>query len=170
VKEARLSQKEIFSHVFYDPMACYMENLCNQNLQLMMGCNLRSKDNDKKTSELDIGCSLLEVSFQSTLFFDSKGCYFQQSQQIFQPLKGHQQGKLPENKDAVEEMIYTYHFMHVLEDPFAVFLEMINNTIIFEILRFRSKCNFSNELLINKIWSKHMQIKQAVDKMMAWMH
>jgi hypothetical protein len=94
----------------------------------------------------------------------------QQSQQIFQPLDGNQQGKSHENKNAVEEVKHDCCLMHVLEDPFAVLLETINSPNIFEILRFKFIYNFSNELLVNKLWSKHVQSKQAVDKMLAWLH
>jgi hypothetical protein len=99
-----------------------------------------------------------------------EGCYSKHFQHIFQPFDENLQDESPENKDAVEEMIYVYHFMHVLEDPFAVLLETINNNNIFEILRFRSKRSFSNELLINKIWNKHVKIKRAVGEALAWLH
>jgi hypothetical protein len=56
-------QKEIISHMFYDPMACYMENYDNQDLRLRMGCQLRDEDNDKSMSKLDIGCFASVFSF-----------------------------------------------------------------------------------------------------------
>jgi hypothetical protein len=73
VKEACPSvltpKKEMFPHVFHDPMACYMENIYNQNLQLMVGCKLRNEGDDKSMSVLDIDCFIPEVSFQLQLFF-----------------------------------------------------------------------------------------------------
>ena len=60
--------------------------------------------------------------------------------------------------------------MHVLEYPSVVLLETMNNPNNFEILRFEFIYNFSNGLLVNKIWRKHVQSKQAVDKMLAWLH
>jgi hypothetical protein len=71
VKEACPSvltpKKEMFSHVFHDPMACYMENIYNLNLQLMMGCELRNEEDDKSMSVLDMDCFTPEVSFQLEL-------------------------------------------------------------------------------------------------------
>jgi len=37
-------RKEIFYHMFHDPVACYMESFNNQNLQLLMGCKIRDED------------------------------------------------------------------------------------------------------------------------------
>jgi hypothetical protein len=91
---------------------------------------------------------------------DSGGCYFQQSQQIFQPLDGNQQGKSHERKNAVEEVKHDCGLMHVLEDPFAILLETINSPNIFEILRFKFIYNFSNGLSVNRLWSKHVQINK----------
>ena len=48
VKEAFPSilvhQKEMFAHVFHDPVACYMESFNSHNLQLRMGHKIRNKD------------------------------------------------------------------------------------------------------------------------------
>jgi hypothetical protein len=136
----------------------------------MIGCNLRNEDDDKSTPILDMDCFLLGVSFQPTLSFDSKNCYLQQSQHIFQPLSGNQQGKSPKNKNAMEEIKHDCCFMHVLEDPFAVLLETMNSPHNFEILIFEFVYNFANELSMSMIWNKHVQSKQAVDEMLAWMH
>jgi hypothetical protein len=163
-------RKEIFSHMFHDPVACYMESFNNQNLQLMMGCKLRDEDDGQSTSVLDMDFFLPGVSFQPTLSSDSEDCYFQQSQQIFQPLGGNQQVKSHERKNAVEKVKHDCCFVHVLKDPFAVLLETVNSPNIFEILRFEFIYNFSNGLSVNRLWSKHVQSKQAVDKMLAWLH
>jgi hypothetical protein len=145
------------SHVSHDPMACYMENIYNLNLQLMMGCEIRNEEDDKSMSVLDMDCFTPEVSFQLEFSFDSEGCYSKQFQQIFQSFKENRQGKSPENKKAMEEMIHDCSFTHVLEYLFAVLLETMNNPKIFKFLRFRFICNFSNELLMNKLWSEHVQ-------------
>jgi hypothetical protein len=174
MKEACLSvfvhQEEMFSHVFHDPVACYMECFNNQNLQLMMSCKLRNKDDGQSTSVLNMDCLPPGVSFQSTLSYDSKDYYFQQSQQIFQPLGGNQQVKSHENKNAVEGVKHDYCFVHVLEDPFAVLLEAVNSPNVFNFLRFEFIDKFLNELSVNRLWSKHVQRKQTVDKMLAWLH
>jgi hypothetical protein len=53
MKEARLSifahQEEMISHVFHNPVACYMECFNNQNLQLMMSCELGNEDDGQST-------------------------------------------------------------------------------------------------------------------------
>jgi hypothetical protein len=70
----------------------------------------------------------------------------------------------------VEKVKHDFYFVHVLEDPFAVLLETVNNPNIFEILRFEFIHNFSNGLSVNRIWSEHVQSKQKVDKMISWLH
>ena len=61
-------------------------------------------------------------------------------------------------------------FMHVLEDPFAVLLEATNSLNAFDFLRFELIDKFLNDLSINRLWSKHVQRKQKVDKVLAWLH
>jgi hypothetical protein len=164
VKEACPSvlttKKEVVSHVSHDPMACYMENIYSLNLQLMMSCEIKNKKDNKSMSVLDMDCFTPEVSFQLELSFDSKGCYSKQFQQIFPSFDENRQGKSPENKKAVEEMIQDCSFTHVLEDPFVVLLETMNSPNIFKFLRFRFICNFSNELLMKRLWSEHVQSRQ----------
>jgi len=70
-------QKEMFSHMSYEFVACYMEKFNNQNLQLMMGCELRNEDDDKSMSILNMGYFLPKVSFQPTLSSNAEDCYFQ---------------------------------------------------------------------------------------------
>jgi hypothetical protein len=156
--------------IFHDLVACYMENYNNHNLRLRMDCKLKGEDNGKSTTILNMDSFTLEVSFQAVLSSDSGGCYFHPSQQIYQPLDGNRQGKTHENKNAVEETKYNCCFTHVLEDPFAVWLETMISPNIFEILRFKFIHNFPDGLSVNKFWSKHVQNKQEVDKTLAWMH
>jgi hypothetical protein len=61
-------------------------------------------------------------------------------------------------------------FVHVLEDPFAVLLEVTNNHNVFYFLRFEFIDKFLNDLSVNKLWSKHVQRNQKVDKVLAWLH
>jgi hypothetical protein len=70
----------------------------------------------------------------------------------------------------MEEMIHDCFFTHMLEDPFVVSLEMMSSPDIFEIIRFIFICNLSNELMTNKLWSEHVQIRRETNKMMAWLH
>jgi hypothetical protein len=142
--------------IFHDPMACYMENYNNQNLRLRMDCNLIDGDNGKSTSVSDMGCCTPVVSFRPMLTYDSGGSYSQQSKRIFHPLYGNQLGESHENRNAVEEVKHSFGVMHALEDPFAVFLETINIPNIIEILIFKFVYNFSNELLVYRLWSKHI--------------
>ena len=60
--------------------------------------------------------------------------------------------------------------MHVLEDPFAVLLEVENNFNVFDFLRFECIDKFLNDLSVNKLWSKHVPRKKMVDKVLAWLH
>jgi hypothetical protein len=60
--------------------------------------------------------------------------------------------------------------MYVLEDPFVVLLEMENNPNVFNFLRFEFIDKFLKDLSINRLWSKHVQRKKKLDKMLAWLH
>jgi hypothetical protein len=70
----------------------------------------------------------------------------------------------------VEGVKHDCCFMHVLEDPFAVLLEAVNNPNVFNFLRFEFIDKFLNDLSVNKLWSKHVQRKKKVDKVLAWLH
>jgi hypothetical protein len=70
----------------------------------------------------------------------------------------------------VEGVKHDCCFMYVLEDPFAVLLEVANNLNVFNFLRFEFIDTFLNDLSINKIWSKHVKRNQKVDKVLAWLH
>jgi hypothetical protein len=110
------------------------------------------------------------VSFQPALSSDSEDCYLKQSQWIFHPLCANQQVELHENKDAVEGVKHDCCFIHFLEDPFAVLLEAVNSPNVFNFLRFKFIDKFLNELSVNKLWSKHVQRNQTMDKILAWLH
>jgi hypothetical protein len=78
------------SHAFNDHVDDYMEGYFSSDLQLMLNYQLGNKHDGQSTLVLDMHCFPSGVSFQPTLFFDSEDFYFQQSQQIFQPLGGNQ--------------------------------------------------------------------------------
>jgi len=162
-------KKEMCPHVFHDPMSYYLEDLCNQNLQSVVGDDLQNERDEKSMVVLDMDFFIQEVSFQSELSFDLKGCYSKHFQHILHPFEKNLQDESPESKDAVEE-IHAYQFMHVLEDPFAFLLETINNNCISKILGFRSKHSFLDELLTNRIWNKHVKIKRVVGEALAWLY
>ena len=50
VKEACFSvlapRRETFFHVFHDSMACYMEKIYNQDLQRIVGCNIKDEGSE----------------------------------------------------------------------------------------------------------------------------
>jgi hypothetical protein len=158
------------SHTFNDPFVDYMESCFSSDLQPVINYQLGNKYDGKSTSVLDMDCLPLGVSFQPTLSSDSEDCYFQQSPHILQPFCGNQQVELHENKDAVEGVKHDCCFMHVLEDPFAVLLEAVNNPNVFNFLRLEFIDKFLNELTVNKFWRKHVQRKKKVDKVLAWLH
>jgi hypothetical protein len=158
------------SHTFNDPVVDYMEGYFSSDLQPVINYQLGNKYDGQSTSVLDMDCLPPGVSFQPALSSDSEDCYFQQSQQIFQPLCGNQQVELHENKDAVEGVKHDCCFMYVFEDPFAVLLEAINSPNVFNFLRFEFIDKFLNDLSVNRLWSKHVQRKKIVDKVLAWLH
>jgi hypothetical protein len=110
------------------------------------------------------------VSFQPALSSESKYFYFQQSQQICHPLCGDQQVELHENKDEVEGVKHDCCFMCVLDNPFGFLLEVTNSLNVFYFLRFEFIDKFLNDLSINRVWSKHVQRKKKVDKVLACFH
>jgi hypothetical protein len=69
----------------------------------------------------------------------------------------------------MEGVKHDFYFMHVLEDPFVFLLEAVNNSNVFNFLRFEFIDNFF-ELSVKKIWRNHVQRKQMMDKMLAWFH
>jgi hypothetical protein len=75
-----------------------------------------------------------------------------------------------EKKNAVERVKHDCCFVHVLEDPFEFLLEVVNNPNVFNFLRFEFIGKFLNELSVNRLWSKHVQRKHTVDKILAWLH
>jgi hypothetical protein len=119
------------SHAFNDHVVDYMEGYFSSDLQHVINYQLGNKDDGQSTSMLDMDFFPPRVSFQPALSSDSEDCYFQQSQQIFQPLGGNQQVKSHKNKNAVEGMKHGCCFVHVLEDPFAVLLEATNSLNVF---------------------------------------
>jgi hypothetical protein len=69
------------------------------------------------------------------------------------------------NKNEVEGVKHDSCFVHVLEDPFIVLLEEVNNPNVFYFFRFGFMDEILNELSAKKIWNKQVQRKQTVDKM-----
>jgi hypothetical protein len=142
------------SHTFNDPVVDYIEGCFSSDLQPVINYQLGNKYDGKSTSVLDMDFFPLWFSFQPALSSDSEYCYFQQSQHIFQPFCGNQWVELHENKDEVEGVKHDCCFMHVLEDPFAVLLEAVNNPNVFNFLRLKFIDKVLNELMVNKIWRK----------------
>ena len=101
------------------------------DLQHVLNYQLGNKDDSKSTSLLDMVFFPPGVSFQPTLSSNLEYCYFQQSQQIFQPLGDNQHVKSHENNKVVEGVKHDCCFVHILEDPFAVLLEAMNNPNVF---------------------------------------
>jgi hypothetical protein len=134
-------KKEMFPHVFHDPMACYMENIHNQNLQMM-----------------------------PLLSFILGGCYFHPSQQIYQLLDENRQGGSHENHNTVEKVRCSLGLMHMLEDSFASFLETMNSLNIVEILGIKSIYNFPKESLASRGWIRYVKRNQVLDNMLTWLH
>ena len=50
-------------------------------------------------------------------------------------------------------------FARILEDPFAILLEEMNNPNVFNFLRFGFMDEFLNESSVSMIWSKIVQSK-----------
>jgi hypothetical protein len=174
VKEACFSilapKKETFFHAFHDPMACYMENFYNQNLQMIVGYKIKDKGSDKLMFVLNMGHFTPNNVLQPWLPYVSRNYYFQTYHQTCQFLDGNQQVKSHENKNAVEGVKRDSYFVCVLEDPFAVLLEEVNSLNVLDFLRFGFMDGFLNKLLTKKIWNKQVKRKQTVDKMLSWMH
>jgi len=141
-----------------------------RHLQHVINYHLGNKYDGKSTAVLDMDFLPLGVSFQPSFSSDSEDCYFQQSPHILRPFYGNQQVELHENKDAVEGVKHGCCFMYVLEDPFAVLLEVVNNPNVFNFLILEFIDKFLNELIVNKFWRKHVQRNQKMDKVLSWLH
>jgi hypothetical protein len=70
----------------------------------------------------------------------------------------------------VEGMKHGCCFVHVLSDPFAVLVEATNSPNVFNFLRFEFIDKFLNGLSVSRLWSKHVQRKKKMDKVLAWLH
>jgi hypothetical protein len=136
----------------------------------MLNYHLGNKDDGQSTSMVGMDFFPPRVSFQPTLPFDLEYFYFQQSQQIFHPLGDNQQVKSNKNENAVEGTKHGFCFVHVLEDPFEFLVEATNSPNVLNFLRFEFIDKFLNGLSVNRLWSKHVQRKQKVEKVLAWLH
>jgi hypothetical protein len=163
-------EKETFFHVFHDPMAHYMENFYNQNLQRIVGCKLKDKGSDESMSVLNMGRFTLDDVLQPWLSYVLRSYYFHTSQQTYQFLDGNQQVKSHEKKNAVEGVKHDGCFVHILEDPFSVLFEAVNSPNFFDFLRFGFMDEFLNDLSVKMLWNKQVQRKQTMDKMLSWLH
>jgi len=61
-------------------------------------------------------------------------------------------------------------FLHLLEDSFSFLLEAVKSLNVFYFLRFEFIDKVLNGLSVNWLWSKHVQRKKKVDKVLAWLH
>jgi hypothetical protein len=147
-----------------------MEGYFSLDLQPVLSYHLGKKYDGQSTSMLDMDCFPPRVSFQPALSSDSEVCHFQQSQQIFQPLRGNQQVKSHKNENVVEGVKHGCFFVHVLEETFALLVEATNSPNVFNFLRFEFIDKFLNDLSVNMRWIKHVQRNQKVDKVLAWLH
>jgi hypothetical protein len=156
-------EKETFFHMIHDPKTHYMEKVYNQNLPIIVDCN-------KSMSVSNMSLFTPDDVLQPWFPYDSRNSYYQTSQQICQFFNRSQQVESPENKNAVEGVKHDDCFVHILEDPFVILLEEMNSPNVFNFLRFGFMDEFLNELSVSRIWSKLVQSKQTVDKMLAWLH
>jgi hypothetical protein len=60
--------------------------------------------------------------------------------------------------------------LHILEDPFVILLEEVNNLGSLKILRIGLMDKILNELSVKRLWNKKVQRKRTVDRMMSWLH
>ena len=61
-------------------------------------------------------------------------------------------------------------FMHILEDPFAILLEEVNNPDPSKILRIGLMDKILNKSSAKRFWNKKVQRKRMVDRMLSWPH
>jgi hypothetical protein len=60
-------------------------------------------------------------------------------------------------------------FVHILEDPFSVFLEEVSSPSVLDFLRFEFMNGILNEFSKNLRY-KQVQREKTVYKMMSWLH
>ena len=101
----------------------------------------------------------------------------EQSYTDSQPFYENYQLSFYENKRAVGGMIQSHINLHIFEDPFAVFLELVSELKILDFLVFVNiefDYKFLFELSLSKysilFMNKDMQENQTVDKVLIWLH
>jgi hypothetical protein len=138
----------------------YMGKVYDQNLPTIVDYNESMSAPNLFTSD-DV--------LQPWSLYDSGNPYYQTSQQLCQFFRS-QRVESPKNKNTMGGVKHDDCFTHILEDPFAILLEEMNNTNVFNFLRFGFMDVMLNELAVRWIWSKLVQSRQTVDKMLAWLH
>jgi hypothetical protein len=102
--------------------------------------------------------------------YDSRNPYYQTSQQLCQFFNKSQQVQSPENINAVKGVECDDCFMHILEDPFAILLEEVNNPGPSKFLRIELMDKNLNELSAEGFSNKQVQKKRTMDRMLSWLH
>jgi hypothetical protein len=162
VEESRPSilipEKKSFFHMIRDLETHYMGKVYDQNLPTIVDYNGSMSAPNLFTSD-DV--------LQPWSLYDSRNPYYQTSQRLCQFFRS-QRVESPKNKNTMEGVKHDGCFTHILKDPFAILLEEINSPNVFDFLRIMDEV--LNELSVSKIWSKLVQGKQTMDKMLTRLH
>jgi hypothetical protein len=81
-----------------------------------------------------------------------------------------QQVESSEIRNVVEIVKCDYCFMHILDDPFAILLEEVNNPGPSIFLRIGLVDKILNESSTEGFSNKQVQRKQTTDKILSWLH
>jgi hypothetical protein len=131
-------------HMIRDIETHYTGEVYDQNLPTI-------EDYNESTSVPSL--FTLDNVFQAWTLYDFGNPYYQTSRQLFQFLRS-QRVESPKNKDTMEGVKHDSCFTHVLEYPFAILLEEMNNTNDFNFLRFELMDELLNELTVRWSWSE----------------
>jgi hypothetical protein len=133
-----ISEKESFFHMIRDLETHYMRKVYDQNIPTTVDYNESMSAPNIFTSD-DV--------LQPWLLYDSRNPYYHTSQQLCQFFRS-QRVESPKNKNTMEGVKHDDCFTHILEHPFAILLEEMNNTNVFNFLRFVFMDELVNELAV----------------------
>jgi hypothetical protein len=156
-------EKETFFHMIHDPKTHYMEKVYSQNSPII-------EDYNKSMYVSNVSPFTSNEFFQPWLPYDSRNLYYQTSQKFCQIFYRSQQVESPKNKNAVEGVKCDDCFMHILEDPFAILLEEVNNPGPSNFFRIGLIDKILNKSSAEGFLNKQVQKKRTMDRMLSWLH
>jgi hypothetical protein len=138
------------SHVFDDPVACYMESFNSQNLQLMISCKYENKIDDQMVLEstmsfvpLTILLQLFYADFQSV--HDNSKSYLYERKNVDERVDSQHINHLEQIHNMLDDLNINFNSY---KDPFSSCLQVVNRPKVLDFVIIEFVCNFSINVVI----------------------